>query len=75
MTELDGQLEAFPSPLRGLTVVMWYDDGYGWSVRVATRREGQAFTPGETYERLDRPEAVDVLLEATLAAIAAADQR
>ena len=60
--ELDGQLEAFPSPLRGVSLVAWYDEGYGWSLRSQARREGQPYVPGDTYERLTRAELLDVLL-------------
>lgn len=60
--ELDGQLEAFPPPLRGVSLVAWYDEGYGWSLRISTRREGTVYAGGGTYERLTRAELVDVLL-------------
>ena len=45
-----------------MSLVAWYDEGYGWSLRSQARREGQPFVPGDTYERLTRAELLDVLL-------------
>jgi hypothetical protein len=66
MTELDGQRALFEPPLMGVSLVVWHEPGYGWSLRAQQRREGGAFAPGDTYVRLTRGELLDVLLEVAI---------
>lgn len=60
------QLEAFPAPLRAVTVTAYFEPGQGWHLTSMTRREGSVYQPADHYSRLTRPELVDVLLETAL---------
>ena len=62
MSEAPVQLEAFPAPLRAVSVVAWYEPLQGWHLEVMTRREGGTYHPTSSYDRLLRNELVDVML-------------
>jgi len=64
--QISGQLEAFPAPLRAVTVTAFYEPGQGWHLTAMTRREGGTYVPADHYGRLTRPELVDVLLETAI---------
>ena len=59
---IDGQLEAFPAPLRAVSVSAYYVERQGWVLASMLRREGGTYHPASQYERLTRDELVDVLL-------------
>jgi len=75
MTEIEGQLIAFPSPLTGLQLTAYYSEGDGWALTVAQRRVGTGWSTAERYDRMIRPELLDVLLEAAIRILELADQR
>src|SRR5215218_9970327 len=70
---IDGQLEAFPAPLRAVTVTAYFEEGQGWHLTAMTRRQGGTYTPADHYSRLTRPELVDVLLETAFRLLELAD--
>jgi hypothetical protein len=75
MTEPERQLEAFPVPVTGVSVNAYYEEGQGWALVGRTRREGLGWGTEQRYDRMLRPELVDVLLVLVLDLLELADQR
>lgn len=75
MTDVPGQLEAFPVPVTGVSVNAYYEEGHGWALVGRTRRTGLGWSNEQRYDRLLRPELVDVLLVLVLDLLEMADQR
>jgi hypothetical protein len=66
MTNIDGQLEAFPLPVVGVSLLAYYVDGEGWTLTVAQRRDGSGWDTQVRYPRLVRGELVDLLVDAAI---------
>jgi hypothetical protein len=72
---LDGQLVAFPPPVNAVSVNAYYDKAEGWALVARTRREGAGWSTEQRYDRMLRPELVDVLLSVVIELLELADQR
>jgi hypothetical protein len=75
MTNIEGQLEAFPPPVTAIAVNAYYDQGEGWALVARTRRTGLGWSTEQRYDRMIRPELVDVLLAVVVELLDLADQR
>jgi hypothetical protein len=75
MTEPERQLEAFPVPVTGVSVNAYYEPGEGWALVGRTRRTGLGWSTEQRYDRMIRPELVDVLLTVVLELLEMADHR
>jgi hypothetical protein len=75
MTDVPGQLEAFPPPVTAVSVNAYYDPHEGWALVARTRRTGLGWSTEQRYDRMLRPELVDVLLQVVIELLEMADQR